>query len=495
MTSAINPSNIDGNYPVAGQDNSSQGMRDNFTNIKVNFQDAAAEITDIQNKGIFKAALTGATLDNNMSDALLYAAQIRDFSAVKVSVAATSGSIVINYVQGHYQALSTSGSISLSFANFPPVGQYGYIKLQINITNTAHTVTLPGSVTLGTTGLQGYSAGIITFAQTGVYEFAFGTYDAGATVTVFDLNRALTNFSGADLTLDDVSATGNITTSGVTSQISSAGTMSATGNISTASTVLANNVVASSTISTAGNIVGSNIIASTTFVTTGSVQATTVQGYLRPSAGSASQAPLEFVAGSSLTVPTAGAWEYDGQSFFAVPAVGQRGVLPVTYITVQSSDYVASNTAAAQKVFNSSATGSVNLPANTAYVFDAQYLINRASGTTNHTLAVLFGLTGTLLSLAYTAEATTSSSNLLTAVKRIYSNNVNTTVVTDASSAADEFVTVTLRGVLRTNSAVTIQPQIQYSAAPGGNPSILANSYFRLIPIGNGSTTNVGNWS
>ena len=31
MTSQINPNNIDGNYPVAGVDNNSQGFRDNFT--------------------------------------------------------------------------------------------------------------------------------------------------------------------------------------------------------------------------------------------------------------------------------------------------------------------------------------------------------------------------------------------------------------------------------------------------------------------------------
>ena len=34
MASSINPSNVDGTYPVAGQDNDSQGFRDNFTNIK-----------------------------------------------------------------------------------------------------------------------------------------------------------------------------------------------------------------------------------------------------------------------------------------------------------------------------------------------------------------------------------------------------------------------------------------------------------------------------
>jgi hypothetical protein len=49
MTSQINPNNVNTAYPVAGQDNSTQGFRDNFTNIKLNFTYAAAEITALQN--------------------------------------------------------------------------------------------------------------------------------------------------------------------------------------------------------------------------------------------------------------------------------------------------------------------------------------------------------------------------------------------------------------------------------------------------------------
>ena len=71
MASNINPNNIDGTYPVAGQDNNSQGFRDNFTNTKTNFQYAAAEITDLQNKAVLKAALTGQTLNNNMNGSVL----------------------------------------------------------------------------------------------------------------------------------------------------------------------------------------------------------------------------------------------------------------------------------------------------------------------------------------------------------------------------------------------------------------------------------------
>jgi hypothetical protein len=78
MTSNINPNNIDGTYPVAGQDNNSQGFRDNFTNIKTNFQYAEDEITDLQNNAILKSALAGSTLNNDMLGSVLSNAQLQD---------------------------------------------------------------------------------------------------------------------------------------------------------------------------------------------------------------------------------------------------------------------------------------------------------------------------------------------------------------------------------------------------------------------------------
>jgi hypothetical protein len=48
MTSAITTTNIDGAFPIAGQDNNSQGFRDNFTNIKTGLNTAKSEITDLQ---------------------------------------------------------------------------------------------------------------------------------------------------------------------------------------------------------------------------------------------------------------------------------------------------------------------------------------------------------------------------------------------------------------------------------------------------------------
>jgi len=191
MTSQINPNNVDGTYPVAGQPNNTQGFRDNFTNIKTNFSYAETEITDLQNNGIFKAALAGTTLNNNMADNLIYAVKLQDVSYTFLQNAATSGSIAIDYSAGQYQYISTTGSISLSFSNFPVGGSQGIIQIAVNVTNTAYTLTLPAAVSLGTTGLQGYASNVISFAAAGTYQFAFSTVDGGTTITIYDLNRPL----------------------------------------------------------------------------------------------------------------------------------------------------------------------------------------------------------------------------------------------------------------------------------------------------------------
>ena len=191
MTSQINPNNVDGTYPVAGQPNNTQGFRDNFTNIKTNFSYAETEITDLQNNGVFKAALSGTTLNNNMADNLIYAVKLNDVSYTFLQNAATSGSIAIDYSAGQYQYISTTGSISLNFSNFPVSGVQGIIQIAVNITSTAYTLTLPAAVSLGTTGLQGYASNVITFAATGTYQFAFSTVDGGTTITIYDLNRPL----------------------------------------------------------------------------------------------------------------------------------------------------------------------------------------------------------------------------------------------------------------------------------------------------------------
>jgi len=191
MTSAINPNDIDGTYPVAGQDNNSQGFRDNFTNTKTNFQYAANEITDLQTNVVLKAALTGTVLDNDMGGSPLSNANISDFSAEAAILGTLSGSFNIDYTAGHYQTVTTGASISLAFTNFPAAGNFGIVRVQITVSNIAYTVTLPAAVSVGTSNLQGYSSSVITFNRVGTYTYDFTTSDGGTTISVFDCSQNL----------------------------------------------------------------------------------------------------------------------------------------------------------------------------------------------------------------------------------------------------------------------------------------------------------------
>ena len=227
MTSQINPNNIDGAYPVAGQDNNSQGFRDNFTNTSTNFQYAAAEITDLQNKAVLKAALTGTTLNNNMNGSILSNAQLQNMSGTVVSLGVLSGDVGINYTAGPYQTVTTSGSISLAFTNFTPAGTQDSITVQVTVASVAHTLTLPAAVSVNAAGIQGLdvATNVIEFAATGTYAFNFVTSNGGTTITVSEVNKALQPFNNSQ---EDLADAGAISLATTISYFSTAGAETAT---------------------------------------------------------------------------------------------------------------------------------------------------------------------------------------------------------------------------------------------------------------------------
>ena len=222
MTSQINPATIDGNYPIAGVPNNTQGMRDNFTAIKTNFEYAETEIDELQSKAVLKAALTGTTLDNNMANNLISNARIQGFSGTLVQIANTTGAITVDCSAGPVQTITMGGNIIISFttATWPAAGSVGIIRLIITVDQAGRTMTLPATVSRGTTGIQGYSANVITFAAAGTYEFGFLTYDQGLTITLFDYNRPLNYYTNpvniAANTVSTSSTTGALIVAGGT---------------------------------------------------------------------------------------------------------------------------------------------------------------------------------------------------------------------------------------------------------------------------------------
>lgn len=197
MTSAINPNNIDGAYPVPGQDNNSQGFRDNFTNTKTNFQYAADEITDLQNNAVFKSALTGTTLNNNMNYSIISNPQLQGPTYTTVTIGNVSNATAnVVYSAGSYQTLSTTGNVSLNFSGWPASGQYAAARLQLTTSTANATVVMPSAVGAGSsytslTYIIGRTASsqVVTIEYTGTYVFEFSTADGGSSIFIQDLTR------------------------------------------------------------------------------------------------------------------------------------------------------------------------------------------------------------------------------------------------------------------------------------------------------------------
>lgn len=192
--SSINPNNIDGTYPIAGQDNDSQGFRDNFTNIKNNFTFASTEITDLQNNAILKSALSGTTLNNNMNNAQLIGAQISRFTQTRNDIGSQSGAVTVNWTDAHFQTLEITGYTTLTLANWPTSGFWTDLVLDVTPSTDNLVLAIPSCDNQST--IQGFSGGNITLPTGNVtYRFQFSTYDSGSTVSIRDMFR---NYSEAE---------------------------------------------------------------------------------------------------------------------------------------------------------------------------------------------------------------------------------------------------------------------------------------------------------
>lgn len=184
MASNIVPGNIDGAYPQAGQDNSSQGMRDNFTAIKNNFTEAKTEIENLQTN---KASLNGSS---DFADNQVSRAKFKDTSETVYSHGTTGGNVTLNHENGHYQTITTNAAISLDFSNLPATNSLGRIVFDVTYTSTAHTITIPSSVLVAgnVSGGDG-SSNQITVPTSGRYLYEFMTPDNGTTILMHQLGN------------------------------------------------------------------------------------------------------------------------------------------------------------------------------------------------------------------------------------------------------------------------------------------------------------------
>lgn len=198
-------------------------------------------------------------------------------------------------------------------------------------------------------------------------------------------------------------------------------------------------------------------------------------------------------ANTAFTSTTAGAVPASGGGTNKFLRADGSWVNPVTLFKVIASDETGADANTAQPWFPTA--GAVTVEASSTYEFWGRLRLTRAAGTTAHTTSLLFGGTATLTSIDWTAivnngDTVDNDSTDITAA------SVATAVVfIDTSSSATEDRIAEVRGIVRINAAGTFIPQFQYSAAPGGAPTIQQNSYFMLRKLGAGDVTTQGTWA
>ena len=199
MASNINDTGVNKNYPVAGQDNDSQGFRDNFTIIGDNFVAAKAEITALQGttaQGVTYTADNGGS--NNFLGTTIVNANTKNITETAYVTGATiNTSQNVNLDNGAIQEFTLGADITLTFANWSSATtKAGKVRLHVKSDQAAgsatnRTVTFASNAGGGTFKRHsGWPTGDTTAVigapgvgeATKYYVFEFISYDSGATV-------------------------------------------------------------------------------------------------------------------------------------------------------------------------------------------------------------------------------------------------------------------------------------------------------------------------
>jgi hypothetical protein len=139
MTSTVTQysSQINVNFPVAGQDNDSQGFRNNFSKIQGGLETASREITNLQ---VNSVSLNGT---NDFGDNVIRGAAFQDCSDVVNDAGyITTSSVAVDYRLGGYQQYSVDpGTYTFNISNWPPSGKLGTLMVEVTPTATG-TVSL-----------------------------------------------------------------------------------------------------------------------------------------------------------------------------------------------------------------------------------------------------------------------------------------------------------------------------------------------------------------
>ena len=187
MASNINSNDIDANFPVAGQDNDSQGFRDNFSTIKTSLATAKTEITDLQDD----TAKTNANNDfngNKIQEANLQATTEQTYSTGNIT-----SNQNISFENGHYQIVTVGGDVTLTLTDWAASGKLCKLRLEVKTDGSSGrevtwnvgsggTLKLDKGFLLSDSTVQSAMTNPFAIGTDEIYMIDFWTHNGGLTV-------------------------------------------------------------------------------------------------------------------------------------------------------------------------------------------------------------------------------------------------------------------------------------------------------------------------
>lgn len=227
--SNINYTNIDELYPVAGQDNDSQGFRDNFETIKTALQVTKAEITELQTNSVLTASLdANEIVDNDLQNSTINNGKYSNFNPLFQSetVAVDTFDLVVS--QFPVRTLLLTGNVTINFDDWhSTVGDASCGKVIIHLSSSTNSFQVNFQQSAGTIKysdnfptpftVDAFSAGTVDIVEA-------WSYNNGATVYMRYLGKYVSTRSNNRTITGSLSVNGSSTFGdSITDNISFAG--------------------------------------------------------------------------------------------------------------------------------------------------------------------------------------------------------------------------------------------------------------------------------
>lgn len=151
----IDTSGINVNFPAAGQNNSSQGFRDNFSAIKTSLDIAGrtlASVDFLSKSAVVKDAASATTnLNNDFNFHYLTRPLLRSAAVVYADIGFGGTYINVDFYRASIQKFRINSDIRLNFVNFPENTVVGAVRVWVENTGGPHKLFLPDNVSFSPT--------------------------------------------------------------------------------------------------------------------------------------------------------------------------------------------------------------------------------------------------------------------------------------------------------------------------------------------------------